>query len=511
MDGGSFTLQLYNESGESQGVEVCEDMDAHLESSRYRASLSAAAWQYVPDSQLSGDTRFQFVARAADPRAAYIVGLMDSSSPFGRGMYPPQSQPRGTQSSIGGTAFHSPQPHAGRGGSSRTDAGAWGSNPQQSSQPSSHQLQCMPPLAQPVVSRGVVGGGETFVNGRSSPVDQGYRQQTPMGPGTIRSSFTHDKGQALRLDGGPHEGERVCTHRRRLPKEMDGATEKGSGNQGCMRWIGQTAILDLTTEERKKLNIPMTFERPLWDAMEWYRLKAAFTMDNTMASEELRGMGSATASEAGLEGGETETSGGAPKTRRTNSGKVRGSDVGQGVSAMTAAMEDTSRRLCDGLDTAAGTLASATTEGAALMVAWLGDMATEIGHVAGAMRQGNSVLDEHDGWFNRPLDAFGREITKKSYRFYDVDVNGRAAVDIDAPLGFRRRSLSHVLLWVKKTGDFVPDEHTSMPDIVGDIVERFVDNLASEHASSLDMGAFYYTFFDPPLLPRHYLHVEIRL
>ncbi|GBG68421.1 hypothetical protein CBR_g2965 [Chara braunii] len=199
MDGGSFTSQLYSESGGSQGVEVCEDMDAHLKSSRYRASLSAAAWQYVPDSQLSGDTRSQFVARSADPRAAYIVGSMDSSSPFARGTYPPQSQPCDMQPSIGGTAFHSPQPHTGRGGSSRTDAGAWGSNPQQSSQPSSHRPQCMSPLAQPVVSRGVVGGGETFVNGRSSPIDQGYRQQTPMGPGTIRYD---DGGATAPTPGG---------------------------------------------------------------------------------------------------------------------------------------------------------------------------------------------------------------------------------------------------------------------------------------------------------------------
>ncbi|GBG85397.1 hypothetical protein CBR_g40039 [Chara braunii] len=149
---------------------------------------------------------------------------------------------------------------------------------------------------------------------------------------------------------------------------------------------GKQPYWDLTTEERKKLNIPMTFERPLWDAMEWYRMKAAFTMDNTMASEDLRGMGSATASEVGSEGGGTETSGGAPKIRRMNSGKVRGSDVGQGVLAMAAAMEDTSRTLCEGLDRAAGTLASATTEGAALMAARLGDMATEIDHVVGAMR-----------------------------------------------------------------------------------------------------------------------------
>ncbi|GBG69040.1 hypothetical protein CBR_g3738 [Chara braunii] len=406
----------------------------------------------------------------------------------------------------------------------------------------------MPPLGQPVVSRGVVGGGETFMNGRSSPVDQGYRQQTPMGPGTIR----YDDGGAtaptpgedrMKEDGYARTGEDCSKKWTELQKKVREIRDACDGS-------GKQPYWDLTTEERKKLNIPMTFDRPLWDVMEWYRLKAAFTMDNTMASEELRGMGSATASEAGSEGGGTKTSGGAPKTRRTNSGKVRGSDVGQGVSAMAAAMEDTSRRLCEGLDTAAGTLASATTEEAALMAARLGDMATKIGHVAGAMRQGNSVLEllvgvmagrrggspageqggggggdmsgdkerrnhgqasERDRWFSRPLDAFGREITKKSYRFYGVDVNERAAVDIDAALGFQRRSLSHVLLWVKKTGDFIPDEHTSMPDIVGDIVERFLDNLASEHASSLDMGAFYYTFFDPPLLPRHYLHGEIRL
>ncbi|GBG68023.1 hypothetical protein CBR_g1143 [Chara braunii] len=118
---------------------------------------------------------------------------------------------------------------------------------------------------------------------------------------------------------------------------------------------GKQPYWDVTTEERKKLNILMTFERPLWDAMEWYRLKAAFTMDNTMASEDLRGMGSAAGSEAGFEGGGTETSGGAPKTRRTNSRKVRGSDVGQGVTAMAAAMEDMSRTLCEGPDRAART------------------------------------------------------------------------------------------------------------------------------------------------------------
>ncbi|GBG79337.1 hypothetical protein CBR_g29487 [Chara braunii] len=423
MDGGSFTSQLYNESGGSQGMEVCEDMDTHLESSRYRASLSAVAWQYVPDSQLSADTRSQFVAQPAHPRAPYVVGSMDSSSPFRRGTYLPQSHPHVTQPAVGGTALHSPQSLSARGGSSRTDAGAWGSNPQQSSHPSPHRPQVFQ-----LKAKGETGNTcatqDTSARSRECSVDDGGTGRPPKerGAGKWRQGgkstaapkkntlwtleervlLAKISGEDDALMGDAEGAHSLMTKGRRYDWIADRMKDEGYARTGedCRKkWAelqkkvreirdacdgsGKQPYRDLTTEERKKLNIPMTFERPLWDAMEWYRLKVAFTMDNY----------SAAGSEAGSEGGGTETSGGAPKTRRTNSGKVRGSDVGQGVTAMAAAMEDTSRTLCEGLDRAAGTLASATTEGAALMAARQGDMATEIGHVAGAMRQGNSVLE----------------------------------------------------------------------------------------------------------------------
>ncbi|GBG74466.1 hypothetical protein CBR_g18877 [Chara braunii] len=60
---------------------------------------------------------------------------------------------------------------------------------------------------------------------------------------------------------------------------------------------------------------------------------------------------------------------------------------------MASVMEESTWSLCEGLDKAAGNMAHATTEGVALMAAKMGDMAIEIGAVAGAMQQGNSVLE----------------------------------------------------------------------------------------------------------------------
>ncbi|GBG66504.1 hypothetical protein CBR_g63087 [Chara braunii] len=162
-------------------------------------------------------------------------------------------------------------------------------------------------------------------------------------------------------------------------------TRSGSGKPG---------YFDITTEERKTLGIPLTFEKPLWDAMKWYREKASFNCDNMMASEDLRGTRSrGSASEAGSEGGETEPTESAAKTRRTATGKVWGGESSSYMFGMASVMEESTQSLCEGLDKAAGNMARATTEGAALMAAKMGDMATKIGAVAGAMRQGNSVLE----------------------------------------------------------------------------------------------------------------------
>ncbi|GBG81472.1 hypothetical protein CBR_g32462 [Chara braunii] len=156
---------------------------------------------------------------------------------------------------------------------------------------------------------------------------------------------------------------------------------------------GQQSYFDLTTDERRKKGVSLTFENQFWDAMEWYRLKASVRCDNTMASEDLRGVGSMSGSEGGSEGGGTDASDGSAKTRRTSLGKACGGESAANMHGVASAIEDSTRAVCEGLDRAVGTLARATTEGASMMAACMGDMVTGIGAVVGAMQQGNVVLE----------------------------------------------------------------------------------------------------------------------
>ncbi|GBG65540.1 hypothetical protein CBR_g51423 [Chara braunii] len=149
---------------------------------------------------------------------------------------------------------------------------------------------------------------------------------------------------------------------------------------------GKQAYRDTTTEQRRMLGVSLTFERQLWDAMEWSRLKKSVTCDDTLASEDLRGGGSPIGGEAGSEGGGTDASDTATKTRRTSSGKARGGDSLASMYGMASVMEESTRALCEGLDKAASTLARASTDGSRMV-------ATEIGAVAGAMRKGNAILE----------------------------------------------------------------------------------------------------------------------
>ncbi|GBG81347.1 hypothetical protein CBR_g32020 [Chara braunii] len=117
-----------------------------------------------------------------------------------------------------------------------------------------------------------------------------------------------------------------------------------------------------------------------------------------------------------------------------------------------------------------------------------------------------------DVWLDRNQEAFGEEITRRTTRVYSVDVNDLPAVNLDVALGYAGDLLSHVLIWVTKLADDIPDDWSMLQhDIVGDIVLKSVEYLALEHAERPDMGAFYHIFLDWPLVGRGYLHGEIRL
>ncbi|GBG66075.1 hypothetical protein CBR_g55418 [Chara braunii] len=95
--------------------------------------------------------------------------------------------------------------------------------------------------------------------------------------------------------------------------------------------------------------------------------------------------------EATSEGGGSDASDNSAKTWRTSAGRVRGDGL-PATAGMRVIMEESTRALVDGLDRASGTLARATTEGASMLSSQVGDIAQQIGAVAGAMQEGNAIM-----------------------------------------------------------------------------------------------------------------------
>ncbi|GBG81242.1 hypothetical protein CBR_g31914 [Chara braunii] len=149
---------------------------------------------------------------------------------------------------------------------------------------------------------------------------------------------------------------------------------------------GQSSYWDLSVEERKEKNLPLSFEKALWDAMQWQLNRSSMKCDNTMASENLMA-GSVDASTSGVsEEICAEDSDSAVKKRQTANGKARKEEASSSVSPLGRVMEDSTRSYCDGLDKAASTLAKATADAGTAIVVRIRD-------VAEAMRGGKTVLE----------------------------------------------------------------------------------------------------------------------
>ncbi|GBG84547.1 hypothetical protein CBR_g38829 [Chara braunii] len=179
----------------------------------------------------------------------------------------------------------------------------------------------------------------------------------------------------------------------------------------CENASGRPSYWDTDLEQRKELQVPLAFEKPLWDAMQWKLNRPSMTCDQTLGSEDLPGAGEGTppsgrsgSGKSGSEARGMDGSEGAAKMRRTSSGKTRMDDARTGGLTMARAMEESTRSYCDGLDKAASTLAKATSDAGTAMAVKIGDvakatsdagtaMAVKIGDVVEAIRGGNTVLE----------------------------------------------------------------------------------------------------------------------
>ncbi|GBG87176.1 hypothetical protein CBR_g44911 [Chara braunii] len=290
-------------------------------------------------------------------------------------------------------------------------------------------------------------------------------------------------------------------------------------------------------------NVPLGFEKALWEAMEWKLNRPSIKCDKTLASENLPGNAGGNSTSGGpaqpplgrsaSDGKATEDSDQAAKTRRANTGKTRMDNTISGGPALGRVMEDATRSYGEGLDKAAATLAKATSEAGSAIAAKIGD-------VADAMRGGNTVLEmlvgvlvRRGGGGNSVVDrkevvvqetrlewGTGRHrnmdwgpivINEHTHVYYSL-VNGLLAMRMVAGLGYERDgSLAEVVLFVKRLSNVVPDSWLGpCPDVVGDIVRYLVSAIAEEHVGTSSNNACYVAHMEPPLRERGYLHGAVQ-
>ncbi|GBG73455.1 hypothetical protein CBR_g16797 [Chara braunii] len=163
----------------------------------------------------------------------------------------------------------------------------------------------------------------------------------------------------------------------------------------CENASRKPSYCDMTVEERKAEQVPLGFEKAVWEAVEWKLNRPSIKCDKTLASENVRGNAGGNSTSGGpaqpssgrsaSHDKATEDSDQAAKTRRTNTNKTRMDDTISSGTALGRAMEDATRLYGEGLDKAAATLAKATSEAGSTIAAKIGD-------VADAMRGGTLSL-----------------------------------------------------------------------------------------------------------------------
>ncbi|GBG89683.1 hypothetical protein CBR_g49536 [Chara braunii] len=94
-------------------------------------------------------------------------------------------------------------------------------------------------------------------------------------------------------------------------------------------------------------------------------------------------------------------------------------------------------------------------------------------------------------------------------RHFEVDENDLASLRFTVDYGFARGLLTHVVAFTTKVGDAIPDRWDFGVDVLADLVDLLVSNVAMEFNDRLDKAAAYRVHVDPPLYGREYLHGEI--
>ncbi|GBG79797.1 hypothetical protein CBR_g30059 [Chara braunii] len=105
----------------------------------------------------------------------------------------------------------------------------------------------------------------------------------------------------------------------------------------------------------------------------------------------------------------------------------------------------------------------------------------------------------------------GDVVTREDWPHYEVDVDGRTCLMLAVHLGFARRLLRNVVIFVTKISSAVPNRWTRGVDVTGDMVRMLVSVLAKEFEERLHHPSTFQVVVDAPLEPKDDLHGDVHI
>ncbi|GBG75303.1 hypothetical protein CBR_g19935, partial [Chara braunii] len=108
---------------------------------------------------------------------------------------------------------------------------------------------------------------------------------------------------------------------------------------------------------------------------------------------------------------------------------------------------------------------------------------------------------------------FGFEdgVTRQGVRHYEVDADGDTCLHIIVGYRYGRELLKQVVVFARKVGTAIPDRWVGGSDVLADIIDLLVSNVAMGCAGRLDELATYIVHAEPPFADRSYLHGEVQI
>ncbi|GBG66002.1 hypothetical protein CBR_g54981 [Chara braunii] len=114
---------------------------------------------------------------------------------------------------------------------------------------------------------------------------------------------------------------------------------------------------------------------------------------------------------------------------------------------------------------------------------------------------------EEDG---RVFD-FASAINRREVRHYEVDANGDTILHVSIALGYADNMLHNVVGYATKVGRAIPNRWEGGVDVLADIIDLLMSNIANEHEDLMTDPADFRVHPDPPMHDRPGLRGEIRI